>query len=436
MNLYTVTTADRIDSISNSGLNPEAGGSRFSHGSYGNYSSGRVFLSDASGVRFWHEKISNMVDHGYDNTIMHFPVVLKVDSNNINLTRDDIGSKDSRTNSFFTDSSIPPDKITWWDGSSWKPLSDWDIERVIEDKKIVDYEIDEEFTDDEYYYDENPYSNFSFVDYPFNVNLSESDMKITKLTEVSLFDLSPKDREKAQKMYDQMKKMQDLSIKSYESGDYEAAEKYDQQYEKVSEELDSFLEMIEDFGHSGEEPDEERDFDFRELENEMSSAYHDFISGSYHISSKEELINVLKSIVKNYSWNFGGFNEDLPDEYFVNLAKEFYQDRKSKKINEDDEQRVLRSKHYDTNHLLPNIYIKFNGDWNRPIPYRGGEFVIIYRGISDNDPNKDIRPGDWVSLNKKYASLHGGTRVLSKKVPADKVVWAGTDENEWFYIGD
>ena len=102
-------------------------------------------------------------------------------------------------------------------------------------------------------------------------------------------------------------------------------------------------------------------------------------------------------------------------------------------LNEDEEQRSLRAKPEPEN-LLNVIYKKFNGKWQRPIPYNGEETVKVYRGINP-EASKTLRPGDWVSLTESYASEHGGegSIVVSKEVPAEHVSWAGTDENEWFY---
>jgi hypothetical protein len=64
--------------------------------------------------------------------------------------------------------------------------------------------------------------------------------------------------------------------------------------------------------------------------------------------------------------------------------------------------------------------------------------VTIYRGVSLDDPATGINVGDWVSLDKDYAALHGYTakgdgRVISQKVKAKDLQWAGTDEKEWWY---
>jgi len=77
-------------------------------------------------------------------------------------------------------------------------------------------------------------------------------------------------------------------------------------------------------------------------------------------------------------------------------------------------------------------------DRMKNVPYYGGETVKIWHGgWRPNDPVDDIKPGDWISLNKAYALQHararGSNKVVSKEVPAQDVSWAGTDENEWFY---
>lgn len=104
-------------------------------------------------------------------------------------------------------------------------------------------------------------------------------------------------------------------------------------------------------------------------------------------------------------------------------------------ITADEEQRKLRSKVDDPSNLLSKIYKKFNGPWRRPIPYHGARTVTIYRGVPKKFKDQGIRPGDWVALSKHYAKQHGGVGsiVIEKKVPADHVYWAGTDENEWWY---
>ena len=106
----------------------------------------------------------------------------------------------------------------------------------------------------------------------------------------------------------------------------------------------------------------------------------------------------------------------------------------------DDEARERRGhkKNHEKEEFLPIIYKKFNGPWRRPIPYSGEEKVTIYRGVPSDLENPQIRAGDWVTLIRRYAGYHGtgetgSSQIISAEVPASDIVWAGTDENEWFY---
>lgn len=64
------------------------------------------------------------------------------------------------------------------------------------------------------------------------------------------------------------------------------------------------------------------------------------------------------------------------------------------------------------------------------------QLVTIYRKIL-GEYAAEIRPGDWVTLCRRYAENHGGPeyagRVVEMRVPAEDVLWAGTDGNEYFY---
>ena len=75
--------------------------------------------------------------------------------------------------------------------------------------------------------------------------------------------------------------------------------------------------------------------------------------------------------------------------------------------------------------ILPASYL-------RQIPWRGEREITVYRAVPKGVT--EIRPGDWVALTQRYAAGHDrGGRVLSKRVPASEVYWAGTDLNEWFW---
>ena len=75
--------------------------------------------------------------------------------------------------------------------------------------------------------------------------------------------------------------------------------------------------------------------------------------------------------------------------------------------------------------------------------------VTIYRGVPDENSIKNINPGDFVTLSKKYAELHAASgygpdgsqkgKIISKKVKVKDVFWDQNDVNEFGYfptIGD
>ena len=105
---------------------------------------------------------------------------------------------------------------------------------------------------------------------------------------------------------------------------------------------------------------------------------------------------------------------------------------------EDEQDRVSRWKNVGDEYRLPVVHKLIPPYRMQNIPYAGQKDVTVYRAVSAADPNEDIRPGDWVALTKAYAAKHlrqaeTPGRILAKKVPAEDVAWAGTDENEWFY---
>lgn len=109
----------------------------------------------------------------------------------------------------------------------------------------------------------------------------------------------------------------------------------------------------------------------------------------------------------------------------------------SESLNEDEEQRRLRARPNPEQSLWSLYHNKGNGivpaRMMQRVPYAGSKVVTIYRGVRKS-AEQVIRPGDWVGLTKRYAAQHGEGSVLSARVSAKDVVWAGTDMNEWFYV--
>jgi len=58
--------------------------------------------------------------------------------------------------------------------------------------------------------------------------------------------------------------------------------------------------------------------------------------------------------------------------------------------------------------------------------------VTVYRAYTE-----EIKPGDWVYLERRCAEEHAeihGYSVYEKEVSPEDVIWAGTSEEEWFYV--
>jgi len=84
---------------------------------------------------------------------------------------------------------------------------------------------------------------------------------------------------------------------------------------------------------------------------------------------------------------------------------------------------------------LPNLPNVLPREHLHPVVKLGRSMVMIYRGVPAGVT--EIRPGDWVALTQGTAMLHQRGEhghVISQRVPAADVVWAGTDVNEYHYV--
>lgn len=61
---------------------------------------------------------------------------------------------------------------------------------------------------------------------------------------------------------------------------------------------------------------------------------------------------------------------------------------------------------------------------------RPPKIVTVYKAVTNGT---NIEPGDWVALSMSYAKNVEGGSILRKRVPSIDIVWAETDENEFFY---
>ncbi|MBK8168161.1 MAG: hypothetical protein IPK64_19615 [bacterium] len=64
--------------------------------------------------------------------------------------------------------------------------------------------------------------------------------------------------------------------------------------------------------------------------------------------------------------------------------------------------------------------------------------VTIYRAVSAKIEDAKINPGDWVTISKKYAEMHGdrfdeGSKIISMQVAASDIFTNGDSIHEWGY---
>jgi len=115
------------------------------------------------------------------------------------------------------------------------------------------------------------------------------------------------------------------------------------------------------------------------------------------------------------------------------MTKEEF-DRTAMAVGSNLKERWNRVVAVDDDDRLPNVYkVIPKYKWTSIIKQvlEGGlKTVTVYRGVPRDMDIKEIRPGDWVALDRRFAK---SGKVMSKVVPVEDVVWAGTDENEFFY---
>ena len=104
-----------------------------------------------------------------------------------------------------------------------------------------------------------------------------------------------------------------------------------------------------------------------------------------------------------------------------------------------DEERANIVAHTEDEYRLPNLAGIMPPEHLHPIVklVLAGQLrnVTIYRGVPAGVT--EIRPGDWVALTRNVAANHtrgADGQVISRRVPARDVAWAGTDENEYYYV--
>ena len=92
--LYHVTSLPNANKITASGFG--RGKPMFNHGSYANYSKGKIFFTDRSGVKFWEEKVENQLFDKFDDPSPVGVVRVLKSSLENKLHPDEIGTQDSK----------------------------------------------------------------------------------------------------------------------------------------------------------------------------------------------------------------------------------------------------------------------------------------------------------------------------------------------------
>lgn len=114
-----------------------------------------------------------------------------------------------------------------------------------------------------------------------------------------------------------------------------------------------------------------------------------------------------------------------------------------------DEQNLITN----LDHLFPDIYTRNGADYFghhssdysdkktvnliQSLKGKPNENVMIYRAVPKDSNINSINDGDWITINKEYAIVHGvkfdAYKILSKKVKAKEIYSDGNDIYEYSY---
>jgi hypothetical protein len=123
-----------------------------------------------------------------------------------------------------------------------------------------------------------------------------------------------------------------------------------------------------------------------------------------------------------------------PEKHIWGRALSGYSDEPLTDISEIIKNQNNPGSYYSTiKYSHPEVFKKISSPENT---------ITMYRAVPFNIGN-NIRIGDYIALDKKYAILHGESvlkgeqgidyKILSKKVSKEDVVYGGADFSEWTY---
>ena len=114
---YHVAPHQSVQQIKKSGLHPRTSQGSMDHGFYADYSKGKAFYSEKSGVHYWGEKIGNHLESQFDNPpklkVVRFPKHWVKPEHH---QKDELGTRDSGSGSYYsthpvTDPNRSPDPL-------------------------------------------------------------------------------------------------------------------------------------------------------------------------------------------------------------------------------------------------------------------------------------------------------------------------------------
>lgn len=125
--VYHVTLARNLHSIARFGLAPSRGtGHGVGKGGYARWSKGKVFLTDAVGVLFWHGRVEDHAEHEYGDELSDaaaVPVVLRIRNLRRLLHDDTVAAQEGTLGAYYVRRPIPSRQVEVFDGDGWVSVS-------------------------------------------------------------------------------------------------------------------------------------------------------------------------------------------------------------------------------------------------------------------------------------------------------------------------
>jgi Large polyvalent protein associated domain 22 len=198
-----------------------------------------------------------------------------------------------------------------------------------------------------------------------------------------------------------------------------------------SREIEEFLKEAEK--EKAEEPDQ-----FKESLDQAMTPIREQLKAIYPADIAEKNATVIEARLRARADRLGVDPQELMKQRPISITEDEVGGTGAV-LNQNEyvsDQHRLRVERADEEYRLPNIRNAVPPEY---VPKQSLQKTVkIYRGVPSTLKDDVIRLGDWVSLDKSYAKEHGSgetgkNKIIEMEVPAEDIVWAGTDMNEWFY---